>query len=670
MSAELQTKVQASPAQNFVPAQTGLLQRKSALCNTPGLVEDSGRDKEKPTFQRSSVDQAGTTTVPPIVPRFGHDFSKVSVHSTGLGMIQAKLKINEPGDPYEQEADRVADAVMRMPENAAVSGQVPAIRTNSASFMQRQTIDETLDEEEPEELNPFLESVPTRDAVELGEEEELDPFLESVPARDAVELGEEEELTPILESVPTGETDEFGEEEEEELIQPKSNTGAAPQVTPGIAHDIHSFKGTGQPLPASERTFFEPRFGRDFSNVRVHTDNQAARTAQAINARAFTFGHNVVFGAGEYSSDTLAGRKLIAHELAHVVQQSGKSTDGKSMLIQQFHHDSSLAIWRKQLFSSTMTICHRILKSRTFKVSQGSVSVIADAKWIGPGTKQCGAAVYPMTLTKKRPYWFDSERGSCNFRVNRADIQTWTNVPSGDYYLTIWPNNTNPYCCLNGTIKVLEQSGVKGPSCGGRTRNEKTFLDVLHLALDGAGMIPALGVIPDAANATIYLIEGNWTNAGISTAAMIPIFGQGVTITKLGVKVTAKAVKRVGKKGIERGLKKAAKEKAAKEAAEKAAKGKAAKETAEEASKKGKKGKKDKAKKGKHTCFGRSFVLQIPKELPKHKCPEAITSKRQDGPSVSASSEYAACVAAKHAFNAMMLRGCRPKHIKCVCKKR
>jgi len=65
MSTEMQTKVQASPAQNFIPVRTGILQRKYALCNTPGLVEDSGRDKEKLTLQRSSVDQAGTTTVPP-----------------------------------------------------------------------------------------------------------------------------------------------------------------------------------------------------------------------------------------------------------------------------------------------------------------------------------------------------------------------------------------------------------------------------------------------------------------------------------------------------------------------------------------------------------------------------------------------------------------------------
>jgi len=76
-------------------------------------------------------------------------------------------------------------------------------------------------------------------------------------------------------------------------------------------------------LSRLERSFFEPRFGADFSNVRVHNDTLAASAAQAVNARAFTHGHNLVFGAGEYSSESLAGRKLL---VTHVLQQSGEST--------------------------------------------------------------------------------------------------------------------------------------------------------------------------------------------------------------------------------------------------------------------------------------------------------------------------------------------------------
>ena len=77
----------------------------------------------------------------------------------------------------------------------------------------------------------------------------------------------------------------------------------------------------GRALPSAVRSRLEPRFGADFSNVKIHTGHDAARSAASLNARAYTFGRDVVFGAGQYSPETSAGRRLIAHELAHVVQQ-------------------------------------------------------------------------------------------------------------------------------------------------------------------------------------------------------------------------------------------------------------------------------------------------------------------------------------------------------------
>jgi hypothetical protein len=70
-------------------------------------------------------------------------------------------------------------------------------------------------------------------------------------------------------------------------------------------------------------------FGVDFSRVREHTDTQTARLAKAIKARAFTVGHNIAFGAGAYSPGTTSGRNLLAHELAHVVQQKAVSLIGR-----------------------------------------------------------------------------------------------------------------------------------------------------------------------------------------------------------------------------------------------------------------------------------------------------------------------------------------------------
>lgn len=80
--------------------------------------------------------------------------------------------------------------------------------------------------------------------------------------------------------------------------------------------------GGGSPLSDSVRQFFEPRFGHDFSDVRVHTGAGAAESARNINAHAFTHGTDVTFGAGQYKPETSAGKRLLAHELAHVVQQN------------------------------------------------------------------------------------------------------------------------------------------------------------------------------------------------------------------------------------------------------------------------------------------------------------------------------------------------------------
>ena len=83
--------------------------------------------------------------------------------------------------------------------------------------------------------------------------------------------------------------------------------------------------GNGRPLDASLREFFEPRFGRGLGAVRIHTDEDAAQSAQTLHARAFTAGQDVFFGHGQFTPDTGEGKKLLAHELAHVIQQSGGS---------------------------------------------------------------------------------------------------------------------------------------------------------------------------------------------------------------------------------------------------------------------------------------------------------------------------------------------------------
>jgi hypothetical protein len=108
-----------------------------------------------------------------------------------------------------------------------------------------------------------------------------------------------------------------------ESVPVSDPTWRQPYRLPPVVHDV--LRSPGEPLSLGSRSFMEPRFGKDFSQVRVHTDSRAAESAESIGARAFTVGQNVVFGAGEYAPQTSPGRMLLAHELTHVVQQ-GAST--------------------------------------------------------------------------------------------------------------------------------------------------------------------------------------------------------------------------------------------------------------------------------------------------------------------------------------------------------
>ncbi len=185
--------------------------------------------------------------------RFGHDFSRVPVHSPTTAAIQAKLAINQPEDEYEREADRVSERVMHMSE----------------SRLQR--------------------------ACPCGGE---------CPKCQMEQLGQEHERlqTKHMGSSDLGET-----------------------AVPPIVHEVlHSL---GQPLEPAARLFMETRFGHDFSKLRVHTNAKAAESAQAIGAAAYTAGNDIVFGAGEFNPQNSEGRRLIAHELTHVVQQSKGSSN-------------------------------------------------------------------------------------------------------------------------------------------------------------------------------------------------------------------------------------------------------------------------------------------------------------------------------------------------------
>jgi hypothetical protein len=172
------------------------------------------------------------------------------------GIIQTKLTVSQPNDIYEQEADRVADQVMRMP-------------SSSESYLPIKTLDE-------KKINRKCKSCE--------------------------------------------------DEEEEKMIHRKTDNAYAYQMSKDVSHSIDNMDGGGLPLDVSTRKFMESRFGFDFSNIRIHADERAARLSSSLNSFAYTIGNDILFGKGQYNPYTNIGKKLLAHELTHVVQQNNQNT--------------------------------------------------------------------------------------------------------------------------------------------------------------------------------------------------------------------------------------------------------------------------------------------------------------------------------------------------------
>jgi len=248
-------------------------------------------------------------------------------------VIQAKLQIGQPNDIYEQEADRVADAVMQMPEPEVPRQKIPQTKGNTGK-----TPEVTRDIESrihvirgggrllPKPVRAFFEHWFDYD-FSL---ERLNTYTQA----DTLNRGLNDAPSPPNHDIfilSLGLSDESGEYDENRLaLHHRSiNPDGSPTV-PSIVYEV--LRSPGQPLDADTRTFMEPRFGYDFSRVRVHTDAKAAESARAVNALAYTVGTDVVFAAGRYTPATRTGQKLLGHELVHVLQQ----TKNGLMLSRQF----------------------------------------------------------------------------------------------------------------------------------------------------------------------------------------------------------------------------------------------------------------------------------------------------------------------------------------------
>jgi hypothetical protein len=190
-------------------------------------------------------------------------------------LVQRRPAVSQPSDKYEQEADRVADAVVR--------------KSNTSSLIPS--------------ITRYGERGVHRKCTECEEEMQRQP--------------EKEEEEKVQRQVGV----------EEVKLQARTRVGGAISARDVSEDAIRALQGGGRPLPKSVRADIEPRMGYDFSGVKIHTDGHAAQLARSVNALAFTVGRDIVFGAGQYRPETSEGKRLLAHELTHVVQQNQGSAN-------------------------------------------------------------------------------------------------------------------------------------------------------------------------------------------------------------------------------------------------------------------------------------------------------------------------------------------------------
>jgi hypothetical protein len=163
---------------------------------------------------------------------------------------------------------------------------------------------------------------------------------------------------------------------------------ASPRDGPTLNADVaaNAADSGGTPLPVASRTYFEPRFGHDFSGVRVHTGVEAAAGARAVQARAYTMGSHIVFGSGEYAPDTVSGKRLLAHELTHVVQQNTYGVEGNALIARDIYDtvDAELEA-EEELKNKKWNRAYGKDPSKQYAAERGSID--EDVTYIGKDKK-------------------------------------------------------------------------------------------------------------------------------------------------------------------------------------------------------------------------------------------------------------------------------------------
>lgn len=196
---------------------------------------------------------------------------------SSASFIQPKLTVSQPEDPQEKEADQMADRVMTMPDTQVSSA--PAEKEEEIQRQEEEEVQRTAAEE-----------------IRKPEDGKKDKHVSRkiIPGNGRI------------------------------LVARSGRSPPGPAKS-SFEHSLSSARGTGSPLPGDTRSFMESRFNADFSGVRIHTGELSVQMNREINSQAFTYGNDIFFNSGKYSTGTPEGQSLIAHELTHTIQQGASS---------------------------------------------------------------------------------------------------------------------------------------------------------------------------------------------------------------------------------------------------------------------------------------------------------------------------------------------------------
>jgi Domain of unknown function (DUF4157) len=534
---------------------------------------------------------------------FSHDpgpRSPVRVFNT----IQAKLKVGAPNDQYEQEADRVAEQVMSTPDAATHQAvqredteesavQTKPLAATITPIVQREMApeeededhkraqpkliqrDEALEEEDEDHKRAQPKLIQREEALEEEDEDHKRAQPKLIQREEALEEEDEDhkraqpKLIQREEALKEEDEDHKPVQAQSELQRKASPAGF--QAQPRLEQQLDSSKGGGSPLPDDVRTFMEPRFGADFSQVRVHTGSDAVQMNRDLHAQAFTHKQDVYFGAGKAPTKDA----LTAHELTHVVQQT-EGVQTKQASKQPINSSCVPETIQRREVCDDKGVCRSEKETEPNSSQQGATS---PPKGIEEIQGRPMYEVLSLLNDLSQDILNDEEKGK---RVGGSRLilaMRAVRAKKNKGLVDFLANNKPELDALPSDqfVNILSFLGSNTPSLStdnpenssGSTfddekrlaqLNSEMAVEIAKAAADIAGILDPTP-ISDGISASISLAQGDYASAGLSVVAMVPYVGDAVgkplklarnaaKLAKLAeeIGVLTKASKIVGKK--------------------------------------------------------------------------------------------------------------------------